>query len=149
MEFFSYLCNSEVDNEWRVLGVRQRTTSCVVATEVCSTIDDDTLNGHAEATVQTDDTVRFHCLLDTIDQAIVLTVSSTFANISTQTSTSVIQWVDKAERCGSSSTTGSQISYEVAPELCLLVNTAQEDLFVDILEGEVEGLSWEVSDDVG
>jgi hypothetical protein len=145
----AYLSNTEVDNEWRVLWIRQRTAGSVVATEVGSTVDDDTLNGHAEATVQANDTVGLQCLLDTVNQAIVLTICSSLADISTQASTGVIQWVDEAEGGGSSSTTGSQVSDEVAPELCLLVNTAQEDLFVDVLEGEVEGLGREVSDDVG
>lgn len=147
--FLSYLSNTEVDNEWRVLRVGQRTAGCVVATEVCGTVDDDTLNGHAETTVQANGTIGLQCLLDTVDQTVVLTVSSAFTNISTQTSTGVIQWIDEAEGSGTSCTTGSQVSEEVTPELCLLVNTAQEDLFVDVLEGEVEGLSREVSDDVG
>jgi hypothetical protein len=146
---FSYLSNTEVDNEWRVLGIRQRTASCVVATEVGGTVDDDTLNGHAEATVQSSDAIGFHGLLETIDQAVVLTICCSLTDISTQASTGVIQWIDEAEGGGSSCTTGSQVSEEVAPELCLLVNTAQEDLFVDILEGEVKGLSREISDDVG
>lgn len=146
---FTYLCNSEVDDEWRVLWIGQGTASCVVATEVGGTVDDDTLDGHAEATVQSSDTIRLHCLLDAIDETSILTVSIPLTDISTQTSTSVIQWVDEAERGGSSGTTGSQVSDEVAPELCLLINTTQENLFVDILEGEVKGLGWEVSDDVG
>lgn len=107
------------------------------------------MNGHAEATVQADGSVGLQSLLDAVDQASVLTVSVSFADISAQAGTSVIQWVDEAERGGSSGTTGSQVSDEVAPELRLLVNAAQEDLFVDVLEGEVEGLGREVSDDVG
>lgn len=144
----AYLCNSEVDDEWWVLWIWQWSTSSVVATEVSSTIDDDTLDWYTEATVQADWTIRFQCLLDTINQASVLTISIAFANISTQTSTGVIQWIDKAKWCGSSSTTRSQVTEEVTPELCLLINTAQEDLFVDILEGKVEGLGWEISDDI-
>lgn len=149
MDGDSYLSNTEVDDEWRVLGVGQRTASCVVATEVGSTVDDDTLNGHAESTVQSNDAIGLHGFLETVNQAVVHAVSCSLADISTQASTGVIQWVDEAERCGSSSTTGSQVADEVTPELRLLVNTAQEDLFVDILEGEVEGLSREVSDDIG
>lgn len=146
---FSYLSDTEVHDEWRVLGVGQWAASCVVATEVGSAVDDDTLNGHAEATVQSNDAVGLDGLLDAVNQAVVLAVSSSFADISTQAGTSVIQRIDEAKRSGSSSTTGSQVSDEVAPELCLLVNAAQEDLFVDILEGEVKGLGREISDDVG
>lgn len=149
LEFDSYLCDSEVDDEWRVLRIGQWSASSVVTTEVSCTIDDDTLNRHAEATVQSDGAIRLQSLLDAVDQASVLTISISLSDISTQTSTSVIQWVDEAERCGTSSTTRSQVTDEVAPELCLLVNAAQEDLFVDVLEGKVKGLSWEVSDDVG
>lgn len=149
MVFLSYLSNTEVHDEWRVLGVGQGAAGCVVATEVGSAVDDDTLNGHAEATVQSNDAVGLDGLLDAVNQAVVLAVSSSLADISTQAGTSVIQWIDEAKRGGSSSTTGSQVADEVAPELCLLVNAAQEDLFVDILEGEVEGLGREISDDVG
>lgn len=145
----THLCNSEVDNERRVLWIGQWATSGVVTTEVGSTVDDDTLDWYAETAIQSNCAVGLQCLLDTVDQAIVLTICSSLTDISTQAGTCVIQWVDEAEWSCSSSTTGSQVSDEVTPELCLLVNSSQEDLFVDVLEGEVEGLCWEISDDIG
>ena len=148
-EVSTYLCNSEVYNEWWVLWIGQWSTSSVVATEVSSTVDNDTLYWDVEATVQSNNTIRFHCLLNTINKTSVLAICSAFADISTQAGTSVIQWIYEAKWSSSSGTTRSQVSEEVAPELCFLINTAQEDLFVDIFEGEVEGLSWEVSDDIG
>lgn len=78
-----------------------------------------------------------------------MTIGCALTNISTKTSTCVIEWIDEAERGGSSGTTRGKIADKVAPELCLLVNTAQEDLFVHVLEGEVERLCGEVTDDVG
>lgn len=87
-------------------------------------------------------------------------------------STSKVQWVDKAQRSGTSSTTGGQVTDEVTPELGVLVNTTQEDLQRDkihgyirnqifrgwgiapyllvlVLEGKVQSLSWEISNNVG
>lgn len=93
----SYLGNTEVDNEWRVLWIRQRTTSCVVTTEVRCTVDDDTLDGHAETAVQSNGAVGLQCLLDAVNQSVVLTVSSSLSDISTQAGTGVIQGVDEAE----------------------------------------------------
>lgn len=43
-------------------------------------------------------------------------------------STGKVQWVDEAEGSSASSTTGSQVTHEVTPELSVLVNTTQENL---------------------
>lgn len=60
-----------------------------------------------------------------------------------------VEGVDEAEGGSPGSTARSEISNEVAPELLVLVDAAQEDLLEFVLEGEVEGLGWEVPDDVG
>lgn len=60
-----------------------------------------------------------------------------------------VKRVDETEWRRTGCATRSQIAQEVAPELRLFVDSAQEDLLVFVLEGEVEGLGGEVSDDVG
>lgn len=60
-----------------------------------------------------------------------------------------VKRVDEAQGSGTSSTTRGKITKEVASELSVLVYTTKENLLVLVLEGEVEGLSWEVTDDVG
>lgn len=59
-----------------------------------------------------------------------------------------VKGVHKAEGRCSSSTTRSQVTRKVAPELRVLVDTAQENLLVLVLEGKVQGLRGEVPDDV-
>lgn len=137
------------DEDRGVLRVWQHSLGSIEATEVGSTIDDNTLDRHVEATVQTDHTVRLDGLLQTIDQTVVLTLGSGTADISAQSGTGEVKWVDEAQRGGTSGTTGSEVTQEVAPELCVLVDATQEDLFVHILEGEVQRLGWEVPDHVG
>lgn len=78
-----------------------------------------------------------------------MTLSSSFANISSQTRSGKVERVDKTQRCGSSSATRCQVASEVSPELCALVYAVKENLLVLVLESKVEGLSREVSDDVG
>jgi len=60
-----------------------------------------------------------------------------------------VKGIDEAEGCCSSSTTRSQVTQEVAPELCIFVDTAQENLLVLVLESKVEGLCGKVPNDVG
>lgn len=56
-------------------------------------------------------------------------------------STSKVQWIDEAERGGSSSTTGGQITHKVAPELSVLVHATQEYLTIhDQWANETKGL---------
>lgn len=67
------------------LRVWQHTTSGVVEAEVGSTVDDDTLDGYTESSVQTDDTVTLEDLTQTITQAPELTLTGALADISSQT----------------------------------------------------------------
>lgn len=85
--------------------------------------------------------------LESLGQAVTKTgefTLTTLTDISSQTGTGKVQGVDEAQRSGTSSTTGGQVTCEITPELSVLVNTTQENLFVHILEGEVQSLSWEV-----
>ena len=60
-----------------------------------------------------------------------------------------VEGIHKAEGSGTGSTTRSQVTHKVAPELCSLVYATKENLLVLVLESEVEGLGGEISDDVG
>lgn len=130
------------------LWVWQHTASSVVEAEVGRTVDDDTLDGYAETTVQTNQAIRLEDLAQTIAETLELTLATT-TDISGQTGTGEIKRVDEAQGGGSSGTTGSQVTDEVTHELGVLVDTAQEDLLVLVLEGKVQSLGWEVTDDVG
>jgi len=143
------LGNGEGDDEGRVPGVREHALGCVEEPKVRSTIDDDALDRHAEPTVETHNPVRLEDLGKTVSESAELSLGSGFPNISSQSCTSEVKRVHKAETSGPSSTTRSQVSNEVTAELGVLVYAAQENLLVFVLEGEVECLSWEVTDDVG
>lgn len=125
-----------------------QTLGGVEAAEVGGTVDDNTLDRDAEATVEANNAVRLDGLLQTIHQTGVLTLCAT-TDIGTQTGTGKVEGIHKAERSGSGGATGSQVSEEETPELGLLVNTTQENLFVHVLEGEVQGLRGEITDHIG
>ena len=121
----------------------------VVDAKVGSPVDDDALDGHVEALVQTTDTVGLGDLLQAVGQAVELASSAGLSDISGQTGPGEIEGVHEAQGGGSGSSTGRQVTGEVPPELGALVDSVKEDLLVLVLEGEVQGLGGEVSDDVG
>ena len=58
-----YLSTSPLEQQVGVSWVRnQHSRDCVKETEVRSTVDDDSLDGHPEATVQPNGAVRLHRL---------------------------------------------------------------------------------------
>lgn len=152
------LSDGPADVDGCVLGIGQHAAGSIVEAKVCSTVDDDTLHGNTETTVQSSDAITLEDLAQAVAQTGEL-ASSALASISSQTivdtdkyidklityryndrsaavlqslpSTSKVQWVDKAQRSGTSSTTGGQVADEVTPELGVLVNTTQEDLEQD------------------
>lgn len=142
------LGNTPRDEEASVLGIGQHSLGRVEETEVGGAVDDDTLHGHSESTVQTHNTVRLEDLGQTVTQTGELASAASLTDVSTQSGTGKVQGVDETEGGGSSGTARRQVSGKVGPELTL-VNSAQEDLLVLVLEGEVEGLGGEVPDDVG
>lgn len=144
-----YLCNTPWDEESGILGIGQHALSSIEATEIGSTIDNNSLDRNIESTVQSNEAIRLDGLLQAINETVVLTFTSSSADISSQTCTSEIQGVDKAQWCCTSSTTGSQVTQEITPELRLLIDSTQENLFVDILESKVQGLCGEITDDIG
>lgn len=125
------------------------TLCCIVDAKVGGSVDDDALHWDAEALVQTLDAVRLGDLHQTVSQAFELTLLSGFAHISGQTCSGEVEGVDEAERGGPGGTAGRQVAGKVSPELCALVYAVEENLLVLVLEGKVEGLGGEVSDDVG
>lgn len=56
-ERVKYLSNSPRNNDGSVLGVRQDALGGIVEAEEGSAVDDDTLDGDSEATVQTDEAI--------------------------------------------------------------------------------------------
>lgn len=125
------------------------TFGCVEAAKVGRPVDDDALHRHVEAEVETLEAVGPVDLADAVAQAGELPLSIALADVGGEPRPGEVQRVDEAERGGAGGATGGQVAGKVAPELCLLVHAAQEDLLVFVLEGEVEGLGGEVADDVG
>jgi len=68
--------------------------------------------------------------------------------VGSETSTGVIERVDEEEGGGTSSSSGSQVTGHPKSVTVLGLGVGEERLVV-ILEGEVEGLGREVTDDVG
>jgi len=122
----------------------------VVETEVHATVDEDTDARNDEATVQTLDTVRFQGLGVDIDEAVELTVSATLLGrlgVVSQTSTSVIERVDEQEGHGTGAASRNDVHAELANVAGIL--GGGEGLLDGILEGEVQSLGREVTEDVG
>lgn len=84
-----------------------------------------------------------------MSQTSELTLLSGFADISGQTCSGEVEGVDETERRGSGGAARRQVTRKVPPELFVLVHAVEENLLVLVLESKVEGLSGEVSDDVG
>jgi hypothetical protein len=143
------LSNEELEENGGVLVVtEQDSLEGIVTSEIAGSVSYDTKDGDTESFVETSGTIGLVDLGETINETSELSVRSGFTNISGKSSSGEIQRIDDHQRSGTSSTSGSQVTDEELPEISLGVEWA-EDLFIGILEGEVKGLSWEISDDVG
>eukprot|EP00128_Syssomonas_multiformis_P017712 Colp12_sorted_trinity150504_noHs@22377 len=122
-------------------------TEGVIETEVHTTVGDDTDDGDTETVVETKNTLG---ATGSLHQAVSETVEVTLASadIGSKTSTGVVERVDNAEGTSTSKTTRGHVDEEELAELLLGVNLG-EQLLDAVLEGEVEGLGGEVTDDVG
>lgn len=118
----------------------------IEATEVGSSVGDDTNDRDTETFVKTLWAILASDLLQAINKAGEFTLLAG-TDISGESGTGEVEWVDDAEGSGTSSTTGGAVTNEELDWLGLWVVWA-EGLFVNVLEGEVQGLGWEVSDDV-
>lgn len=143
------LRDSPADDDRYVLGLAgYHATRGIVEAEVRGTVDDDTLHGHSETSVETGESVRAEDLADAVEQTLVLTRVG-LAHVGGQTGTREVERVHEAQGGGAGGTTGRQVTREVAPELRVLVHASEEHLLVLVLEGEVQRLGGEVPDDVG
>ena len=121
----------------------------VVGAEVGSSVDDDALDGHTEATVQSLDPVGLGDLGQAITESLELTATASFPDVSSQAGPGEVQGIDEAQGGCTGSATGGEVAGKVTGELGLLVHSAEEDLLVLVLEGKVESLGGKVADDIG
>jgi len=132
------------DSEIVLVGVHL--TERIVETEVDTTVRDDTSHGNSETVVETQDTTRTACgLLEAVGETVEVTL--TLAYIGGQTGSGVVQRVHNAQGSCAGKTTRSHLNQEEHAELLLGI-VAGEQLLDGILEGKVEGLCGEVTDDV-
>jgi len=141
------LGNEELEED-ASLGVSQEgSLSGIVTTEIAGSVSDDTKDGDTETLIETLNTINSSDLVDTIDETVELSISGTSTNISSKSSSGEIEGVYEHQRSSASSTTRGEVTEEELPEFSLGVIGA-EDLLISVLEGKVQGLSGEISDNV-
>lgn len=142
------LSESPLGKEWSLLVVfEELDLSGIVKTEVGSSVHNDTNNGDTETVIEGTDSTVTGSLGETVDETSEFSFSSG-TNISSESGSCEIKWVDEAEGSCSSGTTGSAVTNEEFSWVSLWVVWA-ESLLVEIFACEVEGLSWEITDNVG
>jgi len=143
-------------------------TERVVDTEVETTVDDDTNDRGDKASVETGNTVRLEGLAVDINETVKLAISSTLGRLSVvrKTSTSVVKRVDEEQRRSTSGTTGGDVATKPSPVALRFLETEQGLKVIlcgesnalgryktlkeaQLTESEVQGLSREVTDNVG
>lgn len=107
------------------------------------------MHGDSEASVETDQTVGLEDLANAVSETLEFTLAVSLADVGGETGTGEVEGVHEAQGGRAGGTTGRQVTREVAPELRVLVYASEEHLLVLVLEGEVERLGGEISDDVG
>ena len=131
-----------------LLGVwEEHGFACVEHSEVRGTVGDDTNDGDSETSVETIGAILFKDLLDAVDETVEFTLA-TLADVSSKTGSSEIKRVNDSQGSGTSGSTGGAVTNEEHAWLLLWVIRV-EDLLVKVLEGEVQSLGGEISDDVG
>jgi len=121
--------------------------SSVEHTEIAGAVSDNTNNRDTETTVKTLRSIGLADLLEAVNETSEFTALSG-TNISSEASTGEIERVDDAKGSSTSGTTGSHVAHEELDRLLLLV-VGVENLLVDVLEGEVKGLSGEIAHNIG
>ena len=116
-------------------------------TEVGGAIKDNTNDGDTETSVETLGSFLCGDLLEAIDESTELSVT-TGTNVSSKTGSGEIERVDGAEGGGTSSSTGGAVTEEELDGFDLGVVWVEDGLVV-ILEGEVQSLGREITNDVG
>lgn len=149
----SQVGNTESENEGgkeRALeGLGQQGLNGIVKTEVQTTVNDNTESRERETTVKTGNTIGGDGLAVDINETVELASSATLAlGIVGKTGTGVVQRVDEEKGAGTSSTTGGDVTSEPLGVTVTLLLEVEHGLEV-ILEGKVQSLGGEVTDDVG
>jgi hypothetical protein len=114
-------------------------------TEVRGSVGNDTNDGDTETIVKLSDTVLGH-LGEAINKSSEFSFSSG-TDISGESGSGEIEWVDEAEGSGTSSSTGSAVTNEEHTWLSFWVIWVK-GLLVEIFASEVQSLGWEITDDV-
>jgi len=140
---------SEVNQEVVLVLSGKSRLEGVVHTEVETTVDDDTNTGDVETTVKTGKTVGLEGLAVDIDETVELTLTTLLGGfgVVSKTGTSIVKRVDEEKGRSTSGTTRSQVTGEPSPVTVSLLVLVEHTLEL-VLEGEVQGLSGEVTDDV-
>jgi hypothetical protein len=143
----------------------------IVHAEVQTTVDDDASDGWEETAVQTGNTVRGKGLLVDVDETVELALTTLLGGLGVvgETGTGVVEGVDEEEGGSTGSldfndqsscsrwmidesaktyTTRSQVTGHPLPVTITLLLEGEHGL-VGVAESEVQGLGWEVTDDVG
>jgi len=138
-----------LEEDIRLVGIREQDRSeGIITSEESSSVHDNTNNRDTESSVQTGETITLVDLGETVHDTIELSVSSRFSDIGSKSSSGKIKRIDEHQRGGTSSSSGSQVTGEEPPEFSLRVEGAQV-LLESILEGKVQSLSGEISDNIG
>tara|TARA_B110000285_G_scaffold95340_1_gene108749 strand:- start:103 stop:903 length:801 start_codon:yes stop_codon:yes gene_type:complete len=114
-------------------------------TEIRGSVSDDTNDGDTETVVELTDSVLGH-LGEAIDKSSEFSLSSG-TDISGESGSGEIEWINEAEGSGTSGSTGSAVTDEEHTWLFLWVIWV-EGLLVEIFASEVQSLGWEITDDV-
>jgi len=114
-------------------------------TEVRGSVGNDTDDGDTETVVELAST-----LLSNLHEAVNETCEFSFStgtDIGSKSGSCEIEWVDEAEGSSTSSTTGGAVTDEEHAWLSFWVVWV-ESLLVEIFASEVQGLGWEITNDV-
>ena len=127
----------------------QITFSCVKASKIGCSVDDNALDGHVESLVETLEAVALEDLSEAVSQAREFSLGSGLADVGGEPRPGEVKGVHEAKGRRTGGAAGRQVSGEPTPEMCFLIDSVQEDLLVLVFEGEVEGLGGEVTDHIG
>merc|ERR1712019_88465 len=119
----------------------------VVQTEVKTSIDEDTDGGDDETSVKTGNTIGGNGLSVDIDQTVKLSLTVLALSIVSHSGSGKVQRVDKQQRQSTSATTRSDVSHGLDEVRRIFGDS--KDCFELFIESKLQGLSGEVSDDVG
>jgi hypothetical protein len=112
-------------------------------------INYDALNRAKESRIETtNNSIGFEWFSNAIKKTLELSIGGSFSNISSKSGSSKVQWVDDCQTGSSGGSSSGQITGKKLPKLLILVNTIHKHLLVCILEGEIQGLSGEISDHI-